>query len=145
MLLGEYHHNIDEKGRLIVPAKLRTELGESYVICRGMDGNLFMYSQIEWNKFVAQLEKLPQTDKGTRQFKRFFLGSAMEGSFDKQGRVLVSPALRGHAGLDKEIVLVGVQDKVELWAKSLWDERNMIQEEDLDAIMEHMATLDIRF
>ena len=146
MLLGEYHHNIDDKGRLIVPSKLRTELGDSYVICKGMDGNLNMYSQEEWTAFVAQLEeKLPQMNKQARTLKRFFIGSAVDGKFDKQGRVLVSPALREYAVLDKEIVLVGVQDKVEVWDKSLWDERSMVSETDIDLIAEEMATLNISF
>ena len=140
MLQGEYNHNIDEKGRLIVPAKLRNELGESYVICKGMDGNLFMYSLLEWNKFVAHLEKLPRMKKEARKLVRHFLGSAHEGTFDKQGRVLVPPNLRSYAGLDKELVLVGMQDKVEIWDKSLRDEDEISKEEfyDISESMEEM-------
>jgi MraZ protein len=129
MLQGEFNHNIDEKGRLIVPAKLRNELGENYVICKGMDGNLFMYSLVEWNKFVSNLEKLPRMKKEARQLVRHFLGSAQEGSFDKQGRVLVPPTLRTYANLDKELVLLGMQDKVEIWDKSLREEEEISREE----------------
>ena len=87
MLLGEFNHSIDEKGRLIIPAKLRDDLGDSFVICNGLEGCLFVYSQEEWNKFVAELETLPRMSKDARIFKRYFFGSASEGSFDKQGRV----------------------------------------------------------
>ena len=82
MLLGEFNHSIDEKGRLIIPAKLRDDLGDSFVICNGLEGCLFVYSQEEWNKFVAELETLPRMSKDARIFKRYFFGSASEGSFD---------------------------------------------------------------
>ena len=124
MLLGEYNHNIDEKGRLIIPAKLREGLGDSFVICNGLEGCLFVYSQEEWNKFVAELESLPRMNKDARMFKRYFFGSANEGSFDRQGRVL--------------------QDRVEIWDKALWEEKSQISEEDLDAIAERMEAIGIR-
>ena len=88
MLLGEFNHSIDEKGRLIIPAKLRDDLGDSFVICNGLEGCLFVYSQDEWGKFVAELETLPRMNKDARIFKRYFFGSASEGSFDKQGEFL---------------------------------------------------------
>ena len=144
MLLGEFNHNIDEKGRLIIPAKLREDLGDSFVICNGLEGCLFVYSQEEWNKFVAELESLPRMNKDARIFKRYFFGSASEGSFDKQGRVLVPPSLRKNAHLENEVVLVGVQDRVEIWDKALWEEKNQISEEDLDAIAERMEAIGIR-
>ena len=144
MLLGEFNHNIDEKGRLIIPAKLREDLGDSFVICNGLEGCLFVYSQEEWNKFVAELESLPRMNKDARIFKRYFFGSASAGSFVKQGRVLVPPSLRKNAHLEKEVVLVGVQDRVEIWDKALWEEKNQISEEDLDAIAERMEAIGIR-
>ena len=160
MLLGEFNHSIDEKGRLIIPAKLRDDLGDSFVICNGLEGCLFVYSQEEWNKFVAELETLPRMSKDARIFKRYFFGSASEGSFDKQGRVLVPPSLRKNAhlekevlvppslrkaaGLEKDVVLVGVQDRIEIWDKALWEERSQISEEDLDAIAERMESIGIR-
>ena len=131
MLLGEFNHSIDEKGRLIIPAKLRDDLGESFVICNGLEGCLFVYSQEEWNKFVAELETLPRMNKDARIFKRYFFGSASEGSFDKQGRVLVPPSLRKAA-------------HVEIWDKALWEERSQVSEEDLDAIAERMESIGIR-
>ena len=129
MLQGEFNHNIDEKGRLIVPAKLRNELGESYMICKGMDGNLLMYSIVEWDKFVTNLEKLPRMNTKARKLVRHFLGSAQEGSFDKQGRALVPTTLRAYANLDKEIVLLGMQDKVEIWDRALREEEEITKEE----------------
>ena len=129
MLMGEFHHNIDEKGRLIVPAKLRNELGESYVICKGMEDNLLMYSLVEWSEFVNKLSKLPITlDVDADDLTRHFLGSAYEGTFDKQGRVLIPTTLRKHAKLDKEIVLLGVLNKVEIWNKSHRDEKEVPKE-----------------
>ena len=144
MLLGEYYHNIDEKGRLIIPAKLRNDLGENFVICNGLEGCLFVYSQEEWNKFVAELETLPRMNKNARAFKRYFFGSASEGTFDKQGRVLVPPSLRKSANLEKEVVLVGVQDRVEIWDKALWEKESMLSEEDLDDIAEQLEAIGIR-
>ncbi len=103
-----------------------------------------MYSQEEWNKFVAELESLPRMNKDARMFKRYFFGSANEGSFDRQGRVLVPTSLRKAAHLEKEVVLVGVQDRVEIWDKALWEEKCQISEEDLDAIAERMEAIGIR-
>ncbi|MCI7179184.1 MAG: division/cell wall cluster transcriptional repressor MraZ [Schaedlerella sp.] len=144
MLLGEYRHSIDEKGRLIIPARLRDDLGDSFVICNGLEGCLFVYSQDEWNKFVAELESLPRMNKDARIFKRYFFGSASEGTFDKQGRVLIPPALRKAANLEKDVVLVGVQDRVEIWNGDLWDDSKDISEEELDAIAERMESIGIR-
>ena len=144
MLLGEYTHSIDEKGRAIIPAKLRNDLGDSYVICKGMEGCLFMYSQVEWNKFVVALETLPLTNKNARMFKRYFFGSASEGSFDKQGRASIPASLRAAANLEKDIVLVGVQDRVEIWDKVNWDKSSDVSEEKLDDIVDGMEAIGIR-
>ena len=99
MLLGEFNHSIDEKGRLIIPAKLRDDLGDSFVICNGLEGCLFVYSQEEWNKFVAELETLPRMSKDARIFKRYFFGSASEGSFDKPAVAPQSSRIRKRCSL----------------------------------------------
>ena len=138
MLLGEFNHSIDEKGRLIIPAKLREDLGDSFVICNGLEGCLFVYSQEEWNKFVTELEALPRMSKDARIYKRYFFGSASEGTFDKQGRVLVPPPLRKTANLEKDVVLVGVQDHVEIWDKARWEDESIVSEGELDAIAERI-------
>ncbi len=138
MLLGEFNHSIDEKGRLIIPAKLRDDLGENFVICNGLEGCLFVYSREEWNKFVTELEALPRMSKDARIYKRYFFGSASEGTFDKQGRVLVPPPLRKTANLEKDVVLVGVQDHVEIWDKARWEDESIVSEGELDAIAERI-------
>ena len=108
MLTGEFNHNIDSKGRLIIPSKFRDDLGEKFMITKGMDGCLFVYPEDEWRHLEEKLRTLPLTNKKARDFKRFLLGSAVEGDLDKQGRVLISSALRTFAGLEKEVVLAGV-------------------------------------
>ena len=144
MLLGEYNHTIDEKGRLIIPAKFRNDLGENVVICKGLEGCLFVYSQEEWESFVNELKSLPRMNKDARIFQRYFFGSANELTYDTQGRVLVPPSLRKDAGLEKEVTLVGVQDRVEIWDKDLWEERSEVSEEELDAIADRMESIGIR-
>lgn len=141
MLTGEFNHSIDVKGRLIIPSKFREILGEDFVITKGLDGCLFVYPQDEWKTFENKLRTLPLTNKDARTFTRFFLGSAVDGGLDKQGRVLISSALRNFAGLDKEVVLVGVLDRIEIWDKAKWDEKNAAVEENMDDIASHMEDL----
>ena len=139
MLTGEFNHSIDAKGRLIIPSKLRESLGEHFVITKGMDGCLFLYPENEWEAFEDKLRTLPLTNKKARDFKRFFLGSAVEGELDKQGRVLISSSLRAYASLDKEVVLAGVLDKVEIWSKDKWETMN--SDADMDEITGAMEGL----
>lgn len=141
MLTGEFNHSIDVKGRLIIPSKFREILGDDFVITKGLDGCLFVYPQEEWKTFENKLRTLPLTNKDARTFTRFFLGSAVDGGLDKQGRVLISSALRNFAGLDKEVVLVGVLDRIEIWDKAKWDEKNAAVEENMDDIASHMEDL----
>lgn len=141
MLTGEFNHSIDSKGRLIIPSKLRDSLGEHFVITKGMDGCLFLYPENEWEAFEEKLRTLPLTNKKARDFKRFFLGSAVDGEVDKQGRVLLSSSLRTYAGLEKEVVLAGVLDKVEIWSKEAWDARTNDIEENIEDIASDMEDL----
>ncbi len=141
LLTGEYIHSIDSKGRLIVPSKFREILGDDFVITKGLDGCLFLYPVDEWKIFEQKLRTLPLTNKNARTFTRFFLGSAVDGTLDKQGRVLISSALRSFAGLDKEVVLVGVLERVEIWDKAKWDENNAVVEENMDDIASQMEEL----
>jgi MraZ protein len=142
LLTGEFNHSIDAKGRLIIPSKFRDILGEDFVITKGLDGCLFLYPNNEWKIFEEKLRTLPLTNKNARTFTRFFLGSAVDGGgLDKQGRVLISSALRTFAGLEKEVVLVGVLDRVEIWDKAKWDENNAVVEEDMDEIASQMEEL----
>ena len=141
MLTGEFNHSIDAKGRLIIPSKFRENLGENFVITKGLDGCLFLYPDNEWKTFEDKLRTLPLTNKDARIFTRFFLGSAVDGGLDKQGRVLISSALRNFAHLEKEVVLVGVLDRVEIWDKAKWEENNTVIEDNMDDIASHMEEL----
>jgi len=138
MLIGEYHHNIDEKGRLIIPSKFRDEIGNSFVVTRGLDGCLFVYSLVEWEKIVAKLKKLPFTKKDARTFMRFFLASATVCEFDKQGRINLVNSLIEYAGLKKECTIIGVNDRLEIWASDKYN--NLMEEnfEQLDVISENL-------
>ena len=138
MLIGEYHHNVDEKGRLIIPAKFREEIGNSFVVTKGLDGCLFVYSLGEWEKIVARLKKLPFTKKDARMFSRFFLASATVCEFDRQGRINLMNSLTLYAGIKKECAIIGVNDRLEIWAL---DRLNNLMEENyekLDEISENL-------
>ena len=141
MLTGEYSHSIDAKGRLIIPSKFREILGEEFVITKGLDGCLFLYPSNEWKIFEEKLRTLPLTNKNARTFTRFFLGSAVDGGLDKQGRALISSALRAFAGLEKDVVLVGVLDRVEIWEQARWNENNAAGEADMEEIAGQMEDL----
>ena len=121
MLMGEYHHNIDEKGRIIIPSRLRDELGDNVIITRGLDDCLFLYSMDEWSLLVSKLKSLPFTKRDARNFSRMFLSGATGCLFDKQGRVKISSPLIDYASLNHECVIIGVNDRIEIWAKEKWD------------------------
>ncbi len=120
MFMGEYHHSIDEKGRLTIPSKIRYELGTNFVVTRGLDNCLFIYPKEEWNKVIDKYKELPNT-KDARNFMRFFLSGATENDFDKQGRINISQPLTKYAGLEKDCVIIGVNDHLEVWSKRNWD------------------------
>ena len=136
MFMGEYNHTIDTKGRVIVPAKFREKLGEGSVVTKGLDGCLFVYPKEEWEKFEAKLNQLPMNKKDTRQVTRFFFAGAAGCEIDKQGRVLLPSVLREFAALEKDVVLVGVMNRIEIWSKERWDEANVY--DDMEDIAEQM-------
>ncbi len=121
MLMGEYHHNIDDKKRMIIPSKFREDLGNKVIITRGLEGCLFIYSEAEWNGIVSKLKALPFTKKDARSFVRFFLSGATIGEFDKQGRVVIPNSLVEYANLSKECVVIGVNDRLEIWSQEIWN------------------------
>lgn len=121
MFMGEYHHSIDEKGRIIIPSKFRYELGESFIVTRGLDGCLFIYPKSEWENIVKKYKELPNV-KDARNFMRFFLSGAVNAEFDKQGRINISTPLANYAGLKKDCVIIGVNDRLEIWSKERWEE-----------------------
>ena len=139
MFMGEYNHTIDAKGRLIVPAKFREILGDNFIVTKGLDGCLFVYPNDEWQKFEEKLQTLPLTNKNARQFTRFFLAGAADVELDKQGRILLPAVLREFAGLEKEVVSVGVLKRIEIWDKNRWQDTNTY--DDMDEVAEHMAEL----
>ncbi|MGO5051932.1 division/cell wall cluster transcriptional repressor MraZ [Lachnospiraceae bacterium LCP25S3_G4] len=136
MFRGEFNHSIDPKGRLIIPAKFREGLGEEFVITKEIGGCLSVYPTDGWKAFEEKLGSLPRSKAN---IVRFFSGSAVDSGLDKQGRVLLSPALKTYAGLEKEVVLVGVLDRVEIWDKAKWEENNAAAEENIENEMEDLG------
>lgn len=139
--MGEYNHTLDAKGRLIVPAKFREDLGDSFVVTKGMDGCLFVFADSEWKVFEDKLRSLPMIDKEARQFSRFFLAGASLVEVDKTGRILIPQVLRDFADITKDSVLVGVGNRVEIWSKERWE--GTVSFEDMDDIAKHMIELGI--
>lgn len=121
MFIGEFEHHLDTKGRMIVPAKFREDLGASFVITRGLDQCLFVYPHKEWKKLENKLQELPFTKKDARAFTRFFFSGATECDLDKQNRINIPAVLRKHAQLEKECVVIGVSSRVEIWDKHIWE------------------------
>ena len=142
MFLGEYQHSIDAKGRLIVPARFREGLGSRFIVTKGLDNCLFVYPQEEWKIFENKLKQLPLTNPGARKFVRFFFAGAIEFELDHQGRIVLPQHLREYAGLQKEIVSIGVNNRVEIWNKENWksynEEENFISN-DLAFEMENLG------
>lgn len=122
MFMGEYHHSIDDKGRLIIPAKFREELGDKFIITRGIENCLFAYPSSNWEKITQKLETLPFTKKDARQFIRFFLSGATTAEFDKQGRINITTPLIDYAKIKKECVVIGTGDRLEIWSEEAWND-----------------------
>ena len=143
MLIGEYEHSLDVKGRLIMPAKLREDMGEKFIITKGLDGCLFGFSQNEWTNFEEKLKTLPLTNKNARDFVRFFLSGAMECEIDKQGRFLIASNLREYANMEKDVVIIGVGTRLEIWNREKWKTYNSDENISADEIAENMTMLGI--
>ena len=141
MFMGEYSHTIDTKGRLIIPSKFREELGETFVVTKGLDGCLFVFSDEEWKAFEIKLKSLPLTNKNARQFARFFVAGATPCELDKQGRILLPATLREFAGLEKDVVLTGMLNRIEIWSKEKWNENNSLDDVAMDEIAAQMTDL----
>ena len=141
MFMGEYNHTIDAKGRLIVPAKFREILGDNFIVTKGLDGCLFVYPNDEWTRFEEKLKSLPLNNKNARQFTRFFLAGAAACEVDKQGRILLPQVLREFASLEKDVVLVGVASRIEIWSRERWDESMNTYDGDMDEVAENMESL----
>lgn len=130
MFMGQFEHTIDAKGRTIIPAKYREDLGDTFVVTRGLDGCLYLYPAIDWQEFADKLKNLPSNLKN-RQIQRQFLSKAMEVSLDKQGRILIPSMLREMAGLEKDVVFVGMMNHVEVWDKTRLEQEEVAESEEL--------------
>ena len=140
MFMGQYEHTIDTKGRIIIPAKYRNELGDTFVITKGLDGCLFIYPSQEWIDFADKLMGL-SSSQNTRRLQRQFLSKAMEVTTDKQGRILIPGLLRESAGLEKDVVLVGVASRIEIWSKDRWLQSISTYDDDMDEVAANMESL----
>lgn len=141
MLMGEYNHALDAKGRIIIPSRLREQLGERFVVSKGLDGCLFAFPPEEWAKFENKLQALPLTNRDARKFSRYFLAGAAEVELDKQGRALLPATLREAAGLEKDVVLCGVGNRMEIWSKEAWNDFSHY--DNVEELAENMADLGI--
>ena len=141
MLIGEYEHTLDAKGRLIMPSKLREDIGEKFIITKGLDGCLFAFSIEEWKKFEEKLRTLPISNKDARNFSRFFFAGAIDCEIDKQGRFLISSNLREFAELEKDVIIVGMDSRIEIWSKDKWNKFD--EDISADEIAEKMEMLGI--
>ena len=138
MLIGEYEHSIDQKGRINFPAKLLEDLGESFIITKGLDNCLFVYSAKEWKLIEDKIRALPMSK--ARNLQRFFFSSAAEIACDKQGRIVIPKNLRDYAGLEKNVIIAGVSVRCEIWDKDRYDKMNEeITPEEIESAMEDLG------
>ncbi len=143
MLLGEYRHNVDVKGRVSVPSKFRDDLGQSFVVTKGLDNCLFMYSKAEWETFEEKLKQLPLTNADARTFIRFFFAGATEVEVDKQGRINIPQVLRDYDGIKKDVVIAGVATRAEIWDSEAWDKYTSSEALNVSNIASQMSNLGI--
>ena len=144
MLIGDVYHTIDPKGRYIVPARFREALGDKFYITRGLDNCLFVYSAEAWQVRLQALERLSVTKASQRRFLRKFLKGATEVEVDKQGRVLIPPSLREHAQLERDIITMGMSDRLEIWSEAVWQKYDDDADDDYETLAEELALDDFR-
>jgi MraZ protein len=142
MFMGEFQHSLDEKGRITIPSKFRDGLGQSFVVTRGLDNCLFVYPREEWSTLEQKLKALPLMKSDARAFTRFFFSGATECDLDKQGRVNIPSNLREHAKLDKDAVVIGVSNRVEIWGKDAWEGYAQQSEDSFNEIAEKLVDFD---
>ena len=140
MFMGEYHHSIDEKGRLTIPSKIREQLGSNFIVTRGIDKCLFVYTENDFKDVIQKYKELPNT-KDARNFMRFFLSGATSNDFDKQGRINIANSLINYADLKKDCVIIGVNDRIEIWSKENWEEFIAANEENLSDIADNLFSI----
>ncbi|HNR04507.1 MAG TPA: division/cell wall cluster transcriptional repressor MraZ [Bacillota bacterium] len=143
MFIGEYNHTLDPKNRVIMPSKFREKLGDSFVMTKGLDNCLFIYSSRDWSIVEDKLKSLPMTNKDARAFVRFFFAGACECDLDKQGRMVIPNYLKEHANIDKELVIIGVSTRIEIWSKEEWNKFNNDANISYEDVAEKMSQLGI--
>ena len=143
MFIGEYQHTLDPKNRVIMPSKFREKLGDSFVMTKGLDNCLFIYSSQEWSIVEEKLKSLPMTNKDARAFVRFFFAGACECELDKQGRIVMPNHLKDYANIDKELVIIGVSTRIEIWSKEEWNKFNSDANISYEDVAEKMSQLGI--
>jgi MraZ protein len=143
MFIGEYQHNIDDKGRLAVPVKFRDDLAKGAVVTRGLDNCLFLYTEVEWEKLATKLASLSIAQANSRAFSRLMLSGAMDVKIDKQGRVVLPDYLRKYAGIGKKVVVAGLYNRLEIWDDKSWDQYKTNTEKDSNNIAEELGNLDV--
>ncbi|MGI6584642.1 MAG: division/cell wall cluster transcriptional repressor MraZ [Gracilibacteraceae bacterium] len=143
MFIGEYNHTLDPKNRVIMPSKFREKLGDSFVMTKGLDNCLFIYSTQDWKIVEDKLKSLPMTNKDARAFVRFFFAGACECDLDKQGRMVIPNYLKDHANIDKELVIIGVSTRIEIWSKEEWNKFNSDANISYEDVAEKMSQLGI--
>ncbi|MGS0764222.1 division/cell wall cluster transcriptional repressor MraZ [Syntrophomonas curvata] len=143
MFLGEYQHSLDSKGRITVPSKFREQLGDKFVATKGLDDCIFLYPMEEWGIIEEKLRSLPFTRADVRSFARFFFSGASELEIDRQGRTLIPLNLREYAAIDKELIIIGVGSRIEIWSADRWGEYTSDAESSYEEIAESLVDLGI--
>lgn len=138
MFMGEYHHNIDDKNRLVIPSVYRSSLGETFIVTRGLEKCLYIYTESEWQKLVSNLANLPFTKKDARIFIRSFFSAAASCNLDRQGRINITSNQAIHADIKKECVIIGANDRIEIWSKENWNKFNEEYSDILENVAEHL-------
>lgn len=141
--MGTYQNNVDPKGRVSIPVKYREALGEHFFVSKGFDNCVDIYTQDEWEKFAQKLHKLSVTKRDMRDFVRFIFGNATEVELDKQGRILLPAMLRETVGIEKEVIVMGVGNKVEIWSRSVWEEHQQVLSQHISEISENVGAFDV--
>lgn len=142
MFIGEFQHSVDEKGRLAIPVKFRKELQKGAVVTRGLDGCLFVYPMAQWKRLAEKLAHLTFAQNKNRKMQRFFLAGAMDAKPDAQGRVILPEYLRTYAAIGREVIVIGLFDRIEVWDVAKWNEHKARTDKDADAIAEELSGLE---
>ena len=143
MFIGEYNHNLDEKGRLAVPVKFRNDLKKGAVVTKGLDGCLFLYTVDEWKALAGKLSSLPISQSNTRAFARLMLARAMDVQIDKQGRIILPDYLRKYASLKKKVIIGGLYNRLEIWDEEAWGRYKKKTEKESEDIAEKLGELGV--